>query len=70
MKNQLYSTTTFGSQDDAERTLGRGTPVQDIVPGDEHDHDNETVDVFGSSTLRNVPRDSWFGDDLPPPFAS
>lgn len=68
MKNRLYSTTTFGTQDDIEtRSPGRWTPVQDVVPGDEHEHENEAVDVFGTSTLRSILRDSRFADDLPTP---
>ncbi|KAH0834997.1 hypothetical protein J3R83DRAFT_10720 [Lanmaoa asiatica] len=69
VKNRLYSTTTFGTQDDAEtRSASRGTPVQDTMPGDEYEDENETVDVFGP--LRDVLRDSWLVDDLPPPVTA
>lgn len=70
MKNQLWSTTTFGTQDDIEKSPGRGTPVQDAVPGDEHERENETVDVFGALRFMGIPQDSWFVDDLPPPVTA
>ncbi|KAG8216601.1 hypothetical protein J3R82DRAFT_6787 [Butyriboletus roseoflavus] len=57
VENRLYSTTTFGTQDDIEtRSPGRGTPVQGVVPDDEHEHEHEheAVDVSGPSTPRVV----------------
>ncbi|KAF8438890.1 hypothetical protein L210DRAFT_3504628 [Boletus edulis BED1] len=65
VKNRLYSTTTFGTQDENDRSPSQGTPVLDVVTGDE----NETDDVFGASTLSGVPRDSWLIDDPSPPTA-
>lgn len=38
--------------------------MQDVAPGDEHEHEDEVVDVFGASTLRGIPRDSWFFNNL------
>lgn len=64
MKNRLYSTTTFGTQDDAE-TKSRGTPVQDVMPDDEEDHEVDVVDVFGPLTPRGAPCDSWPFNDPP-----
>jgi hypothetical protein len=66
----MCSTTTFGTQDDTERSPSRGAPVQDVAPGDEHGHENETADVFGALTLMGLPQDSWFVDDVPPPVTA
>ena len=64
MKNRLYSTTTFGTQDDIDRSPGRGTPVQDVQPSDDQKRENE-ADVFGAVTVRGL-QDSWFVDESPP----
>ncbi|KAG9311548.1 hypothetical protein JVU11DRAFT_7753 [Chiua virens] len=69
VKNRLYSTTTFGTQDDAETaTQSQGTLDHEVTLGDEYERESELVDVFGNaSTLRGIPRDSWFFDDFPKP---
>ncbi|KAF8553202.1 hypothetical protein OG21DRAFT_1272944 [Imleria badia] len=67
VKNRLYSTTTFGTQDEADKTQSQGTPVQNVLSYDEHEHEHEAVDVFGASTLTGVSRGSWFVGDLSSP---
>ena len=66
MKNRLYSTTTFGTQDDAEtKSQGRGTPVQDVGSADGHEDEDDAADVFGLATPTGIPRDSWVFNDPP-----